>query len=67
MKTKLVVRKYTFKNWKDKKTRPPAYWWIEGLPYDECQRTRCGPYHEYQDALSDKEGMQRVFDNPNYK
>jgi hypothetical protein len=28
--------------------------------------TRCGPYHNYQEAKSDKDGMQKVFDDPDY-
>lgn len=47
-----------------------ATWWIEGLPDyyvdEDGPYVRCGPYFDYQEAKSDKDGMQRVFDNENY-
>jgi hypothetical protein len=69
-KVKLKVIKLTFakvnaKRRRGKKLKP--VWWIEGLPFEECQRVRCGPYEEYEHAQSDRRGMQEVFDNEDYK
>ena len=59
-RVKLTVVKYTFKNWKSD-PKPKTCYWIEGLPYEECQRTRAGPYESYAEAKSDRDGMQQHF------
>jgi len=69
-KVKLVVRKYNFERVNTTRRRGkkiPTKYWIEGLPYAECQRVRCGPYPSYQEARSDCTGMQLIFDNENFK
>lgn len=63
-KTKLKVVKYTFA--KVKQQLKPK-WWVEGLPADECGRTRCGPYDSYDEARSDCRGMQEIFNSEEYK
>lgn len=40
-------------------------WWIEDVPtyyVDGEPCVRCGPYDSYQEAKSDRDGMQYVFD-----
>lgn len=68
-RVKLRIRKLAFTAINErlrKGKKWPPVWWIEGLPYEECQLVRCGPYKSYEEARSDKEGMQRVFDDPDF-
>lgn len=68
-KTKLKVVKYTFAKINQHRKRGQKLapkWWIEGLPYDECGRVRCGPYDPYEEARSDCRGMQHVFDDEDF-
>jgi hypothetical protein len=67
--TKLKVRKYSFRNvnkMRKRNKKLPSKFWIEGLPYEECGCTRCGPYDNREDAESDRDGMQCIFDDENY-
>lgn len=41
-------------------------WWIEGIPEFDG-RKRCGPYQTKADAESDRQGMQKIFDNLRWK
>jgi len=74
MGVKLKVVKYTFAKVnvnRRRRDKIPTVWYIEGLPPygidGEDGYTRCGPYDTYQEARSDCDGMQRVFDNEGYK
>lgn len=68
-KVRLKVTRFTFEQVNKHRRRGNKLspkWWIEGLPWEECQRVRCGPYESYQEALSDKDGMQKIFDNEDH-
>jgi hypothetical protein len=64
MRTKLTIQKIVHTPLGRRKIGRPASWWIKGLPGGYG---RAGPYDTYQEALEDKDGMSKIFDDEDYK